>query len=193
MKCLRCGKEIRKVKCPGCGFECLDNEYITIFPLNWVEQQEMNRFAECRRQEIHEDEPENENVEDKWDDTGYFVIKELKKSVTILGYKGQRDGLKRLVVPAKINEKPVRKIGYRAFSGLQTVVEIVIPEGVNKIETFAFCECRNLEKIELPESVTEIEQGAVWKCESLQELKLPFGWSVIGNLNTEPIIYYKGY
>ena len=45
----------------------------------------------------------------------------------------------------------------REFADREDVVEIVIPEGITRIEKDAFIGCINLQRVVLPDSVTEIE------------------------------------
>jgi len=45
----------------------------------------------------------------------------------------------------------------RMFADRNDLVEIVIPEGITRIEEDAFIGCSNLERVILPESVTDIE------------------------------------
>ena len=45
----------------------------------------------------------------------------------------------------------------REFADRDDLVEIVIPEGITRIEKDAFIDCNNLQKVILPDSVTEIE------------------------------------
>ena len=45
----------------------------------------------------------------------------------------------------------------REFADREDLVEIVIPEGITRIEKDAFIGCNNLQKVILPDSVTDIE------------------------------------
>ena len=45
----------------------------------------------------------------------------------------------------------------REFADRDDLVEIVIPEGITRIEKNAFIGCINLQRVILPDSVTEIE------------------------------------
>ncbi|MBR3029673.1 MAG: leucine-rich repeat protein [Bacteroidales bacterium] len=48
-------------------------------------------------------------------------------------------------------------ISSRMFANRDDLVEVVIPEGIIRIEKDAFIGCSNLQKVVLPDSVTEIE------------------------------------
>lgn len=45
----------------------------------------------------------------------------------------------------------------REFADRDDLVEIVIPEGITRIEKDAFIGCINLQRVNLPDSVTEVE------------------------------------
>ena len=45
----------------------------------------------------------------------------------------------------------------REFADRDDLVEIVIPEGITRIEKDAFIGCNNLQRVILPDSVTDIE------------------------------------
>ncbi|MBR5178643.1 MAG: leucine-rich repeat protein [Lachnospiraceae bacterium] len=66
----------------------------------------------------------------------------------------------------------VKYIGYSAFSytGLK---EIVIPDGVERIEANTFSYCTELERVYLPESVTFIGDYAFGNCVNLKEINIP--------------------
>lgn len=57
---------------------------------------------------------------------------------------------------------------------------IVIPEGVECIESFAFKNCRNIESVVIPQGVTEIEKGVFVNCTNLREVNIPDSVTNIG-------------
>ena len=57
--------------------------------------------------------------------------------------------------------------------------ELVIPEGVTKIENFTFYGKKHLTSIQLPQSLTEIGCSAFEDCEGLKGIELPAGVEVI--------------
>ena len=52
----------------------------------------------------------------------------------------------------------------------KSLSELVVPEGVTTIEYCAFGQCTAMERIYLPKSVTVIEQAAFYMCKSLKEI-----------------------
>lgn len=77
-----------------------------------------------------------------------------------------------------------------ANAGIQTILtnayyqsnisEIVIPEGVTKIDIGAFKGCIKLEKVTLPESLTTLGNAVFNECTSLKEIFIPKNVSKIG-------------
>ena len=58
---------------------------------------------------------------------------------------------------------------------------IVIPEGVTKIEAGAFKDCKSLKSVILPDGVTEIGDAAFSGCKSLQYINIPESVIIIGD------------
>lgn len=78
------------------------------------------------------------------------------QGITITGYKGTD---KKLTIPKSIDGVNIISIGREAFKGA-TFEEIVIQDGLEKIDWFAFSDCFNLEDVTIPASVKKIEYGA---------------------------------
>ena len=58
----------------------------------------------------------------------------------------------------------VIRVGWKAFSQINTIEEVYIGEGVTTICTAAFDCCRGLKVVHLPDSLVEIERIAFQKC-----------------------------
>jgi len=56
------------------------------------------------------------------------------------------------------------------FIGDNTVTKVVIPEGVEKINSYAFANLTALEEVVLPSTMNSIEYGAFYGCTSLQKI-----------------------
>lgn len=76
--------------------------------------------------------------------------------VTINGRRGEGE---KLYIPKVIDGIPVAVIGREAFKN-SVSNEIIIPDGVEKIDWFAFSCCENLKYVKIPDSVVKIEYGA---------------------------------
>lgn len=64
--------------------------------------------------------------------------------------------------------------------GVDTLVEVTIPEGVKIINHAAFRHCDNLETVNLPSTVETIENIAFQQCPKLKNITLPDGLKEVG-------------
>lgn len=102
-----------------------------------------------------------------------------------------------IVIPEKINGKPVTSIGDEAFYGCTGLTSITIPDGVTSIGNYAFDGCTDLTSITIPDSVTYIGDSAFYNCESLTSIIIPNGVTSIGesafyNCSSLTDVYYTG-
>jgi len=73
-----------------------------------------------------------------------------------------------VVIPSTHDGRTVKYIGRSAFEGCDKLTSVIIPEGVEEIDTDAFKGCTKLETISLPTSIKKIETGAFDDCNSLK-------------------------
>ena len=85
-----------------------------------------------------------------------------------------------IVIPNEYNGLPVRCIGASAFKENLLITDVIIPEGVEKIDVSAFESCGYLANIKLPSSVTAIEESAFENCCSLLEIVIPSSVTAMG-------------
>jgi hypothetical protein len=85
----------------------------------------------------------------------------------------------KLNIQDMINKKKFEIIGKSAFSN-SFWKEIIIPEGITKIDDYAFSGCEDLKIITLPESLTIIGDAAFNGCEYLSEFVIPDSVTSIG-------------
>ena len=76
------------------------------------------------------------------------------------------------VIPASIDDLPVRRICQHAFAA-SYVTEIHVAEGIETIETEAFAVCEELERVLLPSSLKELGQGVFKGCTMLKQIVFP--------------------
>lgn len=88
-------------------------------------------------------------------------------SAVITKYNGTADG--KITIPSTLGGYSVTSIGSLAFSS-DTISEVVIPEGVKKIDTWAFEYCENLSAVTIPKSVTTIAGVAFIGCSNLKDI-----------------------
>ena len=92
-----------------------------------------------------------------------------EESVTIIGYYGSKT---KIVIPEKIEGKPVRKINEYAFYENSYLEEIMLPNSLTEIGESAFEECISLENIMIPNSVMEIGDWAFTGCSNLKKIEV---------------------
>ena len=82
-------------------------------------------------------------------------------------------------VPERLDGKVVSAIGESAFQGNGSVEQIVLPQGIEVIESQAFKDCSGLQYVVMGTELESIGQDAFSYCSSLKELRLPEGMTVI--------------
>lgn len=85
------------------------------------------------------------------------------------------NGCKKIAIPTGI-----KTIGKDCFTGTD-VEEVILPEGVERIEPCAFANCTELKKINFPETLKVIDHGAFNGCFSLETVILPKVMKEINN------------
>ena len=83
-------------------------------------------------------------------------------------------GCQNTIIPENVEE-----ICDGAFSRIESLKAIVIPDSVKKIHTFAFSDCVNLQSVRFSRHLTHIGVGAFMSCEQLKDLVLPDTLTVI--------------
>lgn len=85
------------------------------------------------------------------------------------------NGQKTIIIP-----KGIKTIGRACFAGTN-VEEVVLPEGIETIDSDAFNLCTKLKKINFPETLKAIDHGAFNGCFSLETVILPKVMKEINN------------
>ena len=100
---------------------------------------------------------------------------------TLLAYSGTDT---KVIVP-----EGVKQIG-RVFAGNISITSIVLPEGLEKIDSDAFNGCWQLEEIVVPDTVTVISEDAFAGVRNLEKLTVPFiGKSRDAKTDTEEALF----
>ncbi len=98
-------------------------------------------------------------------------------AVTITGCDKKASGI--LIIPSRIEGKPVTRIGKSAFSRCYSLTSIRIPDSVTSIGKEAFSACTSLTSISIPDSVTSIGKHA-FSSSDLTSITIPDGVTSIG-------------
>lgn len=101
-----------------------------------------------------------------------YIYAEYKDHVTIMYYQGDE---KEVIIPEKINNKPVYSIDDSAFYGNSKIEKIVIPNKVIRIGHQAFIGNRNLTEVTLPDNLIEIGPYSFDVCPKLKKINVKKG------------------
>jgi len=94
---------------------------------------------------------------------GQFIYIEKNKNISIKRWNDNNKNIKTVIIPNKINGKPVVSIGKQAFMN-SYLTEIEIPDSVVKIGNKAFYGSELLVKIKLSSNLTRINKELFWFC-----------------------------
>ena len=97
--------------------------------------------------------------------------------ITIVNYTGTNPNV---VIPSKIEEKPVTQIGFPAFYYNKNVISVKIPDSVTLLADFSFERCTSLTSVFLPQRLESIGNCTFKDCINLATITLPEGLTNIG-------------
>ena len=81
----------------------------------------------------------------------------------------------------KVKIPATKEISSAAFVDCRSLVDIFIPEGVERICRDAFVSCTALKNVSLPQTLTVLERGVFYNCTSLKEITIPATVKEIGD------------
>ena len=109
---------------------------------------------------------------------------EIVNGGVVLGGRGKtavpKDTSGGLVIPDKIDGKPVCGIGERAFEFCRGLASVEIPLSVTNIVRFAFRGCSGLKSVNIPSRVASIGDFAFCECSGLKSVTIPSSVTNIG-------------
>lgn len=105
-----------------------------------------------------------------------FKFVEDAGNIRITGYKGVDNAV---VIPEKMDGKPVTLIHDKAFMDNKKITSVSIPEGITGIGKSAFSGCTNLTNFSMPGSITEIG-GSAFAYSGLESIVIPEGIASLG-------------
>ena len=122
-----------------------------------------NYFAEIK--EVGKDSPgdkkEIDGVTYEWTDTKWTLVQVSDKAPETL------------VIPEKIDGKPVGGIKAFAFEDNTTVKSVTVPVSITTLPDYSFKGAKKLESVTLPEGLTSIRYNAFGDCKALTTITLP--------------------
>lgn len=123
-----------------------------------------------------------------------FVYEIINGKVRITGYTGNGSVVN---IPATIAGIDVTAIGGKAFADMPWIREIILPEGIERIENEAFYNCTGITEITLPQSLHTILGRGFCGCDGLTVINIPKGVVSIGGgsfsaKNIETIVVEEG-
>lgn len=113
--------------------------------------------------------------ENQKETTDHFIyedstrLKDFQGGLSIAGYVGMKTDV---VIPERIEGKPVHEIGDQAFMYNPSISKVRIPDTVISVGEDAFARCRNLQEVKLSSQLQIILDGA-FGTTALKEITLP--------------------
>lgn len=104
-----------------------------------------------------------------------FLFKACDGGYEVIGYTGDNPIV---TIPSTYKSLPVLTIGLDRknedrFAENENIKELIIPDGVTKIEDYAFESCINLTTVTIPTSVTDMGLYSFSRCDKLSVITLP--------------------
>ncbi len=108
-------------------------------------------------------------IENAGGDGGQFAVIPYKKGYAVKRYRGVGE---RIVVPSKIDGKPVIMIERKAFLSCKMIRHIVLPDTIEEIGDWAFAHAEQLRTITIPSHALSRGKELFLGCKRLREIIL---------------------
>lgn len=106
-----------------------------------------------------------------------YILNEDNHTATFKRWYGEEDNESFLVIPEQVEyngEKyKITVVGNGAGNENEKLTDVIIPNGVTKIDGGAFAYCGSLKNIKLPASLVSIGSNAFKHCQELESIVLP--------------------
>lgn len=109
-----------------------------------------------------------------------FALNEDGESYSLVG-AGTAENISILNVPAVYDGKPVTAVADGAFTENESLIMVLLPDGITEIGEWAFSEAFDIKAVRLPQSLTEIGDGAFLRIGGTESLTIPDGVTSVGN------------
>ena len=97
---------------------------------------------------------------------------------SVVGYKGSPQYV---TIPKTIDGLFVKEIAAKAFANCDSLIGVILSDGVTSIGSSAFSGCSRLTSVTIPDSVTTIEDYAFSGCSGLTSITIPDSVTSIGD------------
>ncbi len=91
------------------------------------------------------------------------------------------ENLKNGGIDAVVIGNGTKRIGSRAFAGMNSLKSVILGNGITEIAERAFYKCENLAEVTFGNSIRTVKERAFYGCSSLKEAILPSSLTEIGN------------
>lgn len=112
------------------------------------------------------------------------VVKEGALSFRVFSDRAElflcdKDAEGEIIIPEKVNDKPVTAIKIFAFFYRDKITSVVMPDTIKEIEEVAFCECNYLKRIKFSKNLEVIGSGAFENIGYIKEIIFPDSLKII--------------
>ena len=104
------------------------------------------------------------------EDKTYYIVSEMGDCTR-----------KHFIIPATYNGLPVKEIGEAAFYKKSDIIQVVLPDSIEKIGNSAFYQCSALEEVAFGENLLTIGDSAFYQCYRIEKVAIPDKVTSIGN------------
>ena len=104
------------------------------------------------------------------EDKTYYIVSEMGDCTR-----------KHFIIPATYNGLPVKEIGEAAFYKKSDIIQVVLPDSIEKIGNSAFYQCPALKEITFGENLLTIGDSAFYDCDGIKKIVIPDSVTSIGN------------
>ncbi len=109
---------------------------------------------------------------------GFYYVINNKNQAIITSYGEDSTNI---AIPSTLGGYPVKMIYYNAFSSLNELQSVTIPQGVEVIGSGAFSDCSSLKTVNIPSSVKTIDTMAFAMNTSLTSITIPNSVTKLGS------------
>ena len=103
------------------------------------------------------------------EDETYYIVSEMGDCTR-----------KHFIIPATYNGLPVKEIGEAAFYKKSDIMQVVLPDSIEKIGNSAFYQCPALKEITFGENLLTIGDSAFYECYKIKKIVIPDKVTIIG-------------